>query len=367
MSNEGVCDYNMLMTVTILLAIGIVMVFSASSVSAYFKMGDPYYFLKRQLLWGTLGYFTMIFFMNYDYWKLKKYSDAIILITVCALGAVLIPGIGIEINEARRWLGVGSITIQPSEVAKIGIVLFMASHLSEMNKEKLHNFFKGLVPYLIFLGIVFALIVMEPNLSTAGIILIVGLIILYTAGAKISHIVFLVFSGIGLATGLIASGIFGHWQERILGFLNPWSDVSDKTYQIIQSLYALGSGGLFGVGLGKSREKLLYIPEPQSDFIFSIIGEELGFIGTSLIVILFIVLIIRGLRIAARSKDMFAILVATGITSVIGIQALMNIAVVTSSMPVTGVPLPFISAGGSSMVFTMAGVGILLNVSKYIE
>ncbi len=367
MPKKGACDYNLLMTVTILLAVGIVMVFSASSVSAYFKMGDPYYFLKRQLLWGVLGYFTMIFFMNYDYWKLKKYSDIIMLISVCSLGAVLIPGVGIEINDARRWLGFGSITVQPSELAKIGVIIFMAAHLSEINKDKLHKFFSGLFPYLIVIGIVFALIVVEPNLSTAGIILIVGLIILYTAGAKISHIVFLVFSGVGLAGGLIASGIFGHWKQRILGFLNPWSDIGDTTYQIIQSLYALGSGGLFGVGLGKSREKLLYIPEPQSDFIFSIIGEELGFIGTALIAVLFIILIIRGLRIAARSKDMFAILLATGITSIIGIQALMNIAVVTSSMPVTGVPLPFISAGGSSMVFTMAEVGILLNISKYVE
>ncbi|MDI6602144.1 MAG: stage V sporulation protein E [Thermoanaerobacteraceae bacterium] len=367
MPKKGVCDYNLLMIVTVLLAIGIVMVFSASSVSAYFKMGDPYYFLKRQLLWGIIGYGVMIFFMNYEYWRLKKYSNIIMLVTICALGAVLIPGIGIEINEARRWLGIGGITIQPSEIAKIGVVLFMSARLSENDREKLHNFFKGLVPYLLFLGIIFMLIVMEPNLSTAGIILIVGLVILYTAGARISHIVLLIFSGIGLASGLIASGMYEHWQERILGFLDPWSDVSDTTYQIIQSLYALGSGGLFGVGLGKSREKLLYIPEPQSDFIFSIIGEELGFIGTSVIVILFVALIIRGLRIAARSKDLYAILIATGITSIIGIQALMNIAVVTSSMPVTGVPLPFISAGGSSMVFTMAGVGILLNISRYIE
>ncbi len=367
MPKKGACDYNLLMTVTILLAIGIVMVFSASSVSAYFKMGDPYYFLKRQLIWGILGYFTMIFFMNFDYWKLKKYSNVLLLITICALGLVLIPGIGIEINDARRWLGFRSLTVQPSELAKLSVILFMAAHLSKISKEKIHNFSQGLLPYLLCIGIIFALIVIEPNLSTAGIILMVGLIILYTAGAKLSHIMLLVLSGVGLGGGLIASGIFGHWKQRILGFLNPWSDVSGSTYQIIHSLYALGSGGLFGVGLGKSREKLLYIPEPQSDFIFSILGEELGFIGTTMIVVLFIILIIRGLRIAARSKDMFALLLASGITSIIGMQALMNIAVVTSSMPVTGVPLPFISAGGSSMVFTMAEVGILLNISKYIE
>lgn len=367
MPKKGVYDYNLLMIVTILLAIGIVMVFSASSVSAYFRMGDPYYFLKRQLLWGALGYVVMIFFMNYDYWKLKKFSNITLLITICLLVAVLIPGIGIEINEAKRWIGFGGLTIQPSEIAKIGIVLYMSTSLENGGKDKLNNFFKGLVPYLVLLGVIFILIVMEPNLSTAGIILIVGLVILYTAGAKISHIVFLVFSGVGLAASLIASNAYKHWQERIFGFLDPWSDVSDTTFQIVQSLYALGSGGLFGTGLGKSREKLLYLPEPQNDFIFSIIGEELGFIGASIIVVLFIALIIRGLRIAARSQDLFAVLMATGITSLIGIQALMNIAVVTSSMPVTGVPLPFISAGGSSMVFTMAGVGILLNISRYIE
>jgi len=357
------CDFNIIVLVSLLLSIGVVMVFSSSAAVAFFKYHDPYYFLKRQLLWAILGFGAMVYMMNFDYWKLKKYAKLLFILSLVLLVLVLVPGIGMVVNGARRWIGVGFLNIQPSEFAKLATVIYLSNRLSD-KKEKIQSFFRGLLPNLIILGIVFLLIIMEPNLSIAGIIIIVGLIMLFIAGARWSHMITLGI--IGLLLAAIAVIIEPYRLERVLTFLDPWKDMQGSGYQVIQSLYALGSGGIFGVGLGNSRQKLFYIPEPQNDFIFSIIGEELGFIGAAAIIFIFLALILRGFRIAAKSPDTFACLLASGITSIIAVQSFINIAVVTSSMPPTGVPLPFISAGGSSMLFTMAGVGILLNISRYI-
>jgi len=355
-------DYPLIVIVIALLGVGTVMVLSSSAVWAYYKHNDSLYFLKRQILWVVLGFITMFFLSSYDYWKLKKLSKAILFITIVLLITVLIPGIGVEINYARRWIGFGSLTFQPSEFAKLSMIIYLASSLSR-KREHLENFFVGVVPILVVLGIICSLILIQPDLSTAVIIAITVVVMLFAGGTKTSHLVGLMLLSVPAGIFLILSEEYR--RKRLFSFLNPWADKQDTGYHIIQSLYALGSGGLLGVGLGQSRQKFFYLPEPQTDFIFAILGEELGFIGGLLVILLFALFVWRGCKIALAARDYFGCVLAFGITALIGIQALINLAVVTASMPVTGMPLPFISFGGSSMVITMAGVGILLNISKY--
>lgn len=355
-------DYNILITVLILVSIGVVMVFSASSASAYYTYNDSFYFLKRQLLWAILGFFAMSFMMNLDYVILKRFAGIFLVISITLLIVVLIPGIGVNRYNATRWIGVGSLTIQPSEIAKYALIIFLAKYFDK-NTEYAKSFKKGVVPVLALAGLLFVLIMMQPNFSTAGTIFIISIIMLFVAGARISFMATLF--GLGGLAALIVFSSFKYIRERVFTFLNPWQDIQKSGYQIVQSLYALGSGGLFGVGLGRSRQKFMYLPMPQNDFIFSIIGEELGLIGTITILLLFLYLILRGLRVAAKAPDMFGCLLATGVTALIGVQTLINVAVVTSSMPATGVSLPFISYGGTSTVIMMAGMGILLNISRY--
>lgn len=354
-------DTGLLMIVLILLASGIIMVFSASSVSAFHEYNDKFYFLKRQFLWTLIGIPIMLFLSNYDYHKIAKYAVPLLVLSVVLLLCIFIPGVGVEKNGAKRWIEIG-MRFQPSEVAKLALIIFLAASLSK-RKEVLQYFFKGLLPYLIVIGAVAGLIIIEPHLSSAVIVLGVGAIILFVAGARISH--FLGISVIGI-TGIIAAIFSAQYRiDRIKAFLDPWSYPTKEGYQITQSLMAIGSGGLFGLGLGASKQKQMYIPEPHNDFVFSIISEELGFLGATLVLLLFLIFISKGIKIAVHSPDMFGSLLATGITSLVAIQVIINIAVVTSSMPNTGQPLPFFSYGGTSLVFLLAGVGILLNISRY--
>ncbi|MEN6413708.1 MAG: stage V sporulation protein E [Veillonellales bacterium] len=357
-------DFIIFFTVAILLGLGVVMVYSSSAVSAYVNFHDSYYFLKRQLIWVSLGLLTMLLTMNIDYHVWRKLTKPIMLVTLCLLVLVLIPGLGKVVNGARRWLGFGSLYLQPSEVAKLSMVLFCSTTLAR-RQDKMTSFFKGVVPQLLMLIVVFGLILKEPDLGTALAIGGTVFVLLFTAGAKISHLVSLGIAGVG---GIIAAILVEPYRlKRLLAFSDPWSDPLDTGYHIIQSLYAIGSGGLFGVGLGRSREKFLYLPEPHTDFIFAILGEELGFIGTTAVILLFFLFAWRGFKVAISAPDIYGSLLAAGMTTMIIIQALMNIAVVTASMPVTGIPLPFISFGGSALIFTMAGVGILLNISRYVN
>jgi len=340
------------------------MVFSSSSVWALYQHNDSLYFLKRQMAWAFLGFLAMIFFMNYDYWNFKKHEKAIVFIMFFLLVIVLIPGIGIELNNARRWIGIGSLTIQPSELAKLGMVIYLAGGLERKHKD-ITSFFKGVIPFILVMGVVCGLILIEPHLSAAALIGMSTIIILFVAGAKMSHIFSL--ASLGIVAVAVLTFTKGYRMRRYLSFLDPWSDIKDSGYHIVQSLYALGSGGLIGVGLGHSRQKFFYLPEPQTDFIFAIIGEELGFLGAVFVIIMFVFLIWRGYRTAITAPDLFGKLLAAGITTFIALQFIINIAVVTASMPVTGMPLPFISYGGSSLIITMTQVGILLNISKYTE
>jgi cell division protein FtsW len=350
--------------VTALLGLGVVMVYSSSAVSAYVNYNDSYYFLKRQIVWATLGIVTMLFTMNIDYHVWRRLAKPVLVLTLVLLVLVLIPGLGKVVNGARRWLGFGSVYLQPSEIAKLSMVLFSAASLT-LYQDKITHFFKGLVPQLLMLLVVFGLILKEPDLGTALAIGGTVFVLLYTAGAKITHLVSL--GAIGLV-GIIAAILAEPYRlKRLFAFSDPWADPLNSGYHIIQSLYALGSGGLFGVGLGRSREKFLYLPEPHTDFIFAILGEEFGFIGTITVILLFFLFAWRGFRVAMSAPDIFGSILAAGLTTMILVQALMNIAVVTASMPVTGIPLPFLSFGGSALIFTLAGVGILLNISKYIS
>jgi len=358
----GEIDYGIFYTVALLLTIGVVMVYSASSYYSMFMFKDSMLFLKKQLLSAIVGVIAMAITMCFDYHKIKKYTIAIMISCIPLLLVVfLFKGT----NGAQRWITIGPLSLQPSEIAKYVVVLFLAMSL-EIKGEGVKKFGSGIVPYLAVSGFYAAIVLAEKNLSIASVIMIVTFIVLFSAGGKIKHLFGIV------APILVAAAVFftfssDYRRERMLNFTNPWVDPAGAGYQLIQSFYALGAGGVTGLGLGQSRQKTLYMPEPHNDFIFSIIGEELGLIGCLCIIILFVIFIWRGINVAMKARDTYGTLLAIGITSVIAVQSLINIAVVTGSMPVTGVPLPFISYGGSALVINMTAVGILLNISRQTE
>ncbi len=358
----GTVDGILLTAVLCLLASGTLMVYSASSAAAQVHFGDSLYFLKRQLIWVASGICLLLFAMRLDYHQWQKAAKPLFLFTLLLLVLVLVPGLGKVVNGARRWLGAGSLYVQPSELAKYTMVLFMSVWLTA-RRDALDSFWRGVLPVLSVLGVVFALILKEPDLGTALAIAGTVFLLLFTAGGRPLHLGALLFLGVCGVVGLILAEPYRI--RRLTAFQDPWSDPLNTGYHVIQSLYALGSGGIFGVGFGMSKEKFLYLPEPHTDFIFAVLGEEFGMAGTLLIVGLFGLLAWRGLRAALHAPDLYGTLLAAGITMTIFLQAMMNIAVVTASMPVTGIPLPFLSFGGSALVVTMGAVGILLNVSRW--
>ena len=360
-SPKGSVDAYFMVTVFILLAFGLIMVYSASSASAYHQFGDNFFYMRKQLIWGGLGIFGLFFFANFNYHKLSKLSLPILIGSIILLA--LVPIVGVSVNGARRWLGIGQLTFQPSEVAKYAIVIFFSFSLSK-NYESLKKF-KGLLPYLGLIGIYAVLLMLEPHFSGTLLIAVTALFILFSAGARIWHFILLFFPVAAGGAALVIAEPY-RW-ARVTAFMDPFADLQGDGWQTVQSLFAIGSGGLFGVGLGQSRQKFLYLPEPQNDFIFSVLCEELGWIGAILVIGLFVFLIWRGFKIASKAPDLFGTLLATGIITLIAVQALVNIAVVTSSMPVTGMPLPFFSAGGSVLTFTLMGMGIMLNISKQAD
>lgn len=362
MKVKSTYDYSFLIIVLVLLSFGLIMVFSASSASAFYNFNDSYYFVKKQLMWAGIGIIFMFIMSNINYKKLRPLALPTLLISIFFLVAVLI--VGIDINGARRWLGVGDIaSFQPSEVAKLAIIIFFASSLSKRKDKNFKGFFKAFIPYILIIGVIASLVMLEPHLSGTVVIILVGMILLFVAGFRFLYFFILSIPATGVFYYLVITSEYR--LKRITTFLDPWKYKMDDGWQIIQSLYAIGSGGIFGLGLGRSRQKFLYIPEPHNDFIFSIVCEELGFVGAVVVILLFIVLIWKGVKIALKAPDTFGSLLVIGVISLIAVQFLINIAVVTSSMPVTGMPLPFFSAGGSSLVFLMIGIGIVLNVSRY--
>lgn len=355
-------DYWLLASVLGLLAIGIVMVYSAGSVLAFHDYGDSFYFVKRQILFAVLGLISMFFTMNLDYRILKKYAKIGLILCFALLVIVLIPGIGVVRGGARSWLGISSFGIQPSEFMKLGMILFLSFWLSKED-YRITLFAKGLLPPLGMIGLAFGLIMLQPDLGTGTVMLGASLLIVFAAGARIRHLAGLAAVGAVGFVGLILAAPYR--LKRITAFLDPWSDPLGAGYQIIQSLYAIGPGGLAGLGLGMSRQKYSYVPEPQTDFIFSILAEETGFIGGLLVLILFLILVWRGMRVAMTIDDMFGSLLAVGIVGMVGVQVVINIGVVIGLMPVTGITLPLISYGGSSLTLMLTALGILLNLSRY--
>lgn len=345
-----------------ILAIGVVMVYSASAVAAFHDYGDSFYYVKRQLLFAVLGVASMFAMMNVDYTLWRKWAIPALLVCFGMLVIVLIPGLGVWRGGARSWLGIGSFGIQPSEFMKLAMVLFLAKLLSEQH-HKITEFTKGLLPPLGILGAAFALIMLQPDLGTGAVMIGASLLVIYVAGVRIAHLGGLALIGVAGFIGLIAAAPYR--LQRITAFLDPWQDPLGAGYQSIQSLYAIGPGGLVGLGLGLSRQKYNYLPEPQTDFIFSILAEELGFIGGSLLLLLFLLLIWRGMRTAITLSDPFGSFLATGIVGIIAVQVLINIGVVIGLMPVTGVTLPLVSYGGSSLTLLLTALGILLNLSRY--
>ncbi|WP_019636233.1 stage V sporulation protein E [Paenibacillus fonticola] len=360
--NRKAPDFWLLASIVALLAIGIVMVYSAGSVLAFHDYGDSFYFVKRQLLFAVLGLAAMFFMMNLDYRHLRQYAKISLFICFALLVIVLIPGIGVVRGGARSWLGISSFGIQPSEFMKLGMILFLSHWLSKED-YKITIFSKGLLPPLGVMGLAFGLIMMQPDLGTGTVMMGASLLIIFTAGARISHLTGLAAIGAAGFAGLILAAPYR--LQRITAFLDPWSDPLGAGYQIIQSLYAIGPGGLAGLGLGMSRQKYSYVPEPQTDFIFSILSEELGFIGGLLVLLLFLILVWRGMRVAMTVDDSFGSLLAVGIVGMVAVQVVINIGVVIGLMPVTGITLPLISYGGSSLTLMLTALGILLNLSRH--
>jgi cell division protein FtsW len=352
------------MVTVILLAIGVVMVYSASAVNAYETLKDSAYFLKRQLVYLFLGVIASLMIMAVDYDVIKKYVKPVLMVTFFLLVLVLVPGISREISGAHRWFRLFSLSFQPSQAMKLVMILYLADFLSRKQSD-IRSFWEGFMPPMIILGVTVGLILLEPDLGTSVAISIVAVIMLFVAGMKLAHLIPMIVGSVPVLLVLVF--LKAYRKRRILAFIDPWSDPQGVGFQIIQSFIALGSGGLFGVGLGQSRQKLLYLPGCHTDFIFSIIGEELGLVGAGAVIILFVLFIWLGFRIALRARDLFGHLAALGIVSMIALEAIINIAVATGSMPTKGLPLPFISYGGSSLIFDMMGVALLLNIAKYSE
>ncbi|MBA4537610.1 stage V sporulation protein E [Bacillus aquiflavi] len=357
-------DFILIILTLSLLTIGLIMVYSASAIWADYKFEDSFFFAKRQMLFAGIGVIAMFFIMNIDYWSWRTWAKIIIILCFVLLIAVLIPGIGNVRNGSRSWIGVGAFSIQPSEFMKLAMITFLAKFLSERQKL-ITSFKKGLLPSLSLVFLAFALIMLQPDLGTGTVMIGTSIIMIFIAGARISHFIGLGLIGVAGFVALILSAPYR--MARITSFLDPWQDPLGSGFQIIQSLYAIGPGGLFGLGLGESRQKFFYLPEPQTDFIFAILAEELGFIGGSFIILLFSLLLWRGIRIALGAPDLYGSFLAVGIIAMIAIQVMINIGVVTGLMPVTGITLPFLSYGGSSLTLMLMAVGVLLNISRHAK
>ena len=341
-------DFTLLITIIFLLGIGLVMVLSASSPSALSKSGNSYSYFSKQLIFAILGLFAMIFISKIDYRFYQKFYKHAWWISVLLLGAVML--IGKEINGSKRWIFVTeTLSFQPSEMVKFLMIIFYAGILVK-NRDKLQLYGKGLIKHILFLAPIIGLLLLQPHLSASVVIIGIVCIMMIVAGCKFKHFLFTGL-GVGIPGLALLIAIEPYRLQRFITFLNPWKDATDTGWQVIQSLYAIGSGGLFGVGLGDSKQKYLYIPEPHNDFIFSILAEELGFFGCVIVLILFAVFIWRGILIAMKAPDMFGSLLATGITALVAIQVIINVAVVTSSMPATGMPLPFFSYRRNSSIY----------------
>ena len=356
-------DGTLALILALLMMCGLLTLFSATYYKAIDK-GDALLEVKKQLIGVGLGGFLMFLTSRipYRFWQRPRVVILALTGSFALLVLVLIPGIGVYVNGSRRWLNAAGLSFQPSELAKIASVLYLASTLSFRLKQ-VERLWTGILPLLAVPAAMFLLILQQPNLSTAGSIMIVAVLMMLLAGARWKHLSLMGLAG--LAVGFAYAWVEPYRRERLLSFRNPFAQMSDDGYQLSQSLIAIGSGGLFGRGLGQGRQKFSYLPYPESDFIFAIIGEDFGLFGCCVVILLFVAFAIAGMRIALNCQDRYGCLLAAGITAMISVQAFINIGVVVGILPTTGLPLPFFSAGGTSISLLMAAVGILFNISRY--
>jgi cell division protein FtsW len=348
-------------TVVVLNVVGMVMVLSASSVASLTDYGSPWYFFFRQLLWTALGGAAFVFGVRFDYRNWRRLVRPLLIVSTALLVAVLVPGIGVYVSGSRRWLGVGMFRFQPSEIAKLALLLYAADLMSRRSGE-VHAWRRVVKPVVLVLAGFVVLVMREPDLGSALVLAFVVLAVLVAGGARARHLA--VVGGLGLTALTLLALLEPYRRVRMLTFLHPFADSTNAGYQISQSLIALGSGGLTGVGLGAGRAKWNFLPNAHTDFIFAIIGEELGLIGCVLVIALFVTFAVLGTRAALRAPDRFGALVAAGVTMWVVGQAVINIAAVVGLLPVTGIPLPFVSFGGSALIATMLASGMLVNIAR---
>ncbi len=365
---RGGMDLSFLLLTLLLLGMGVLMVFSASYARAYYDFehetgGNAAYYFLRQFLFALCGVGVMLFCSRIPMSFYRRFSVPVLGAAVLFLLLVLIPGIGTKVNGARRWINLGFTTFQPSEIAKIGVILCFSAMICKRDNE-MRDLRRGLLPFALILVGIAVLLIMEPHFSATIIILAIGLVMLFIGGAKLRWFII----GGGAAIGLLTVAFFAvdYVRSRVMAWLNPFADPTGDGWQVVQSLYSIGSGGLLGLGLGNSRQKYLYLPEEHNDFIFSVICEELGFIGAVLILALFAMLILRGYWLSSRARDRYGFLVGTGITTLLALQVILNVAVCTNSLPCTGISLPFFSYGGTALLLQMAEMGIILSLSRDI-
>ncbi|SEN05825.1 putative lipid II flippase FtsW [Lihuaxuella thermophila] len=360
--NRGKPDFWLILLTFVLLGFGLIMVFSTSYYKGLTDYQDSYYFFKRQLGYGLVGLLFFFIFSNIPYTVYRKYVGMILIFSLVSLVAVLIPHVGEIRNGARRWVDLYFLSFQPSEYVKLGMIIYTASIMVK-KQPVIDHFKRSVLPPLTVIGLVCLLLYAQPHFSAIVIILTTCMTIIFCAGVRLRHLFFLAMAGVPVLIGAMFLGDYR--KERLDTLMDPLSDPTDKGYQITQSLIAIGPGGLTGSGLGNSIQKMAYLPEAHTDFIFSIIAEELGFIGSALLISLFILLIVRGVLIALQSPDQFGSLLGIGIVTLIAVETFFNLGVVTALLPVTGVPLPLISYGGTALIIKLIELGILLNISRY--
>ncbi len=362
---SGQPDYLLLGLVLGLVALGVLMVYSSSFALGVLAFDDANYFVTRQVLWAAIGVGLLLVLMRVDYHLLRSVSPLLMLAAIVALMAVLVPGIGLKVNGAQRWLSLGPLPpVQPSEFAKLALIIYVSAWLAGKRTD-VRSFALGFVPFVVMVGLVAGLVLLEPDTGTAAVLVLTTVTLFFIAGASLSHLVALVGIGGVAATLLILTS--GYRADRLVAFFNAEDDPSGIGFHTLQLLIALGSGGIGGLGLGASRQKFFYIPGSHTDGVFAVVGEELGFIGAVAVLLLFAVLIYRGFRIILRARDEFGALLATGIVCWIAYQALVNVGGITRAIPMTGIPMPFLSYGGSALAALLAAVGILLSVSRHAE
>jgi len=345
-----------------LLSAGVVMVYSASAIVAADRFRDPYFFLKKQVFWAFLGAVALWLAVRFDYRRLERIRVPLLIVAGVLLVLVLVPPIGQAINGTRRWIRLGPVSFQPVELAKLALVVYLASYLAE-RRDQIRDFRRGFLPPLAVAAALAGLVFAQPDLGNCLALIALTFALLFLAGSRVQHLAIV----IGSAVPLLVVAIYAapYRLRRMAAFWDPWQDPRGSGFQIIQSWLALGSGGFLGRGMGESKQKLFYLPEAHTDFIFAVLGEELGFVGAMAMIALFVVLIWRGLRIGLRAGDPFGAYLALGITTLIATQTLLNLGVVTGVLPTKGLPLPFISFGGSALLMTMLSTGVLLNISQH--